>query len=153
VICRKASVLAFHLWPTIFAGAPFQLQNICRHSVPPRSHTTTPLVFLCSIHVALNSGITSIGTQWRPRIHWKKLSVTGGDWQSTTRSKLTSKPRPAKQVYSNAEFVRLAKHTQNSVWKTKRRLHHGSMSCHVRSILQTWISLLDEAAVRRSPGD
>jgi len=36
-------VLAFHLWPTIFAGAPFRLQNICRNSVPPRSRTTTPL--------------------------------------------------------------------------------------------------------------
>ena len=34
VICRNASVLAFHLWPTIFAEAPFGLQNICR---------TTPL--------------------------------------------------------------------------------------------------------------
>jgi len=44
VICRNASVLAFHLWPTIFAGAPFRLQNICRNGVPPRSRTTTPLV-------------------------------------------------------------------------------------------------------------
>jgi len=26
VICRNASVLAFHLWPTLFAGAPFRLQ-------------------------------------------------------------------------------------------------------------------------------
>jgi len=43
VICRNASVLAFHLWPTIFAGAPFRLQNICRNSFPPRSRTTTPL--------------------------------------------------------------------------------------------------------------
>ena len=43
VICRNASVLAFHLWPTIFAGAPFRLQNICRNGVPPRSRTTTPL--------------------------------------------------------------------------------------------------------------
>ena len=43
VICRNASVLAFHLWPTIFAGAPFRLQNICRNNVPPRSRTTTPL--------------------------------------------------------------------------------------------------------------
>ena len=25
VICRNASVLAFHLWPTIIAGAPFRL--------------------------------------------------------------------------------------------------------------------------------
>ena len=31
VICRNASVLAFHLWPTIFAGAPFRLENICRN--------------------------------------------------------------------------------------------------------------------------
>jgi len=44
VICRNASVLAFHLWPTIFAGAPFRLQNICRNGVPPRSRTTTPLL-------------------------------------------------------------------------------------------------------------
>ena len=44
VICRNASVLAFHLWPTIFAGAPFRLRNICRNGVPPRSRTTTPLV-------------------------------------------------------------------------------------------------------------
>jgi len=43
VICQNASVLAFHLWPTIFAGAPFRLQNICRNGVPPRSRTTTPL--------------------------------------------------------------------------------------------------------------
>jgi len=34
VICRNASVLAFHLLPTIFAGAPFRL---------PRSRSTTPL--------------------------------------------------------------------------------------------------------------
>ena len=31
VICRNASVLAFHLLPTIFAGAPSRLQNICRN--------------------------------------------------------------------------------------------------------------------------
>ena len=37
VICRKASMLAFHLWPTIFAGTPFRLQNICRNGVPPLS--------------------------------------------------------------------------------------------------------------------
>ena len=43
VIFRNASVLAFHLWPTIFAGAPSRLQNICRNGVPPRSRTTTPL--------------------------------------------------------------------------------------------------------------
>ena len=43
VICQNASVLAFHLWPTIFAGAPLRLQNICRNGVPPRSRTTTPL--------------------------------------------------------------------------------------------------------------
>jgi len=42
VICRNASVLAFHRWPTIFAGAPLGLQNICRNGVPPRSRTTTP---------------------------------------------------------------------------------------------------------------
>jgi len=36
-------VLAFHLWPTIFAGAPFRLRNICRNGVPPRSRTTTTL--------------------------------------------------------------------------------------------------------------
>ena len=44
VICRNASVLAFHLWPTIFAGAPFRLQNICQNGVPLRSRTTTPLI-------------------------------------------------------------------------------------------------------------
>ena len=43
VICRNASVLAFLLWPTIFAGAPFRLQNIGRNGVPPRSRTTTSL--------------------------------------------------------------------------------------------------------------
>jgi len=43
VICRNASVSAFHLWPTIFAGSPFRLQNICRNGVPPRSRTTTAL--------------------------------------------------------------------------------------------------------------
>jgi len=43
VICRNdASVLAFHLWLTIFAAAPFRLQNICRNGVPPRSRTTIP---------------------------------------------------------------------------------------------------------------
>jgi len=31
VICRNASVLAFHLWPTIFAGAPKYL---------PEQHST-----------------------------------------------------------------------------------------------------------------
>jgi len=40
VIYRTASVLASHLWPTIFAGAPFRLQNICRNGVPSRSRTT-----------------------------------------------------------------------------------------------------------------
>ena len=34
-------MLAIHLWPTIFAGAPFRLQYICRNGVPPRSRTTT----------------------------------------------------------------------------------------------------------------
>ena len=43
VICRNVSVLAFHLWPTIFAGATFRLQSICWNGVPPRSRTTTPL--------------------------------------------------------------------------------------------------------------
>ena len=43
VICRNALVLAFHLWPTIFAGAPFRLQNICQNGVPPRSRTIAPL--------------------------------------------------------------------------------------------------------------
>ena len=42
VICRNASVLSFHLWPTVFAGAPFRLQNICQNGVPPRSRTTHP---------------------------------------------------------------------------------------------------------------
>jgi len=40
VICQNTSVFAFHLWPTIFAGAPFWLKNICRNGIPPRSHTT-----------------------------------------------------------------------------------------------------------------
>ena len=55
VICRNASVLAFQLWPAIFAGAPFRLQNICRNGVPPRSCSTTPMelyyspaCYLCS---------------------------------------------------------------------------------------------------------
>jgi len=43
VICRNASVLAFHRWPTIFAGAPFRLQTICRNVVARRSRTTTAL--------------------------------------------------------------------------------------------------------------
>jgi len=38
VICRNATVLEFHLWPTIFAGAPFRLQNICRNGVPAPLH-------------------------------------------------------------------------------------------------------------------
>jgi len=50
VICRNASVLAFHLWPTIFDGAPFRLQNICRNGVPPRSRTTTPLASSLSLY-------------------------------------------------------------------------------------------------------
>ena len=53
VICRNASALAFHLWPTIFAGAPFRLQNICRNGVPLRSRTTTPLITAaCSSELA-----------------------------------------------------------------------------------------------------
>ena len=48
VIYRNASVLAFHMWPTIFAGAPFRLQNIYRNGVPPRSRTNTPLGPPCS---------------------------------------------------------------------------------------------------------
>jgi len=44
VICWNASVLAFHLWPTIFDGASVPAQNICRNGVPLRSLTTTPLV-------------------------------------------------------------------------------------------------------------
>jgi len=43
VICRNASVLALHLWPTIFAEAPFRLRNIYRNGAPPRSRTTTLL--------------------------------------------------------------------------------------------------------------
>jgi len=43
VIRQNASVLAFHLWPTIFAGAPFRLQNIRPNGVPPRFRTTTSL--------------------------------------------------------------------------------------------------------------
>ena len=43
VICQNTSLLAFHLWPTIPAGAPFRLQNSCRNGVPPHSRTTTPL--------------------------------------------------------------------------------------------------------------
>jgi len=53
VICWNASVLAFHLWPTIFAGAPFRLQNICRNGVPPRSRTTTPLRSMPSLGLVL----------------------------------------------------------------------------------------------------
>ena len=52
VICQNASVLAFHLWPTIFAGAPFRLQisrsgskifaGTAFHRVPaPLHHYTT----------------------------------------------------------------------------------------------------------------
>ena len=48
MIFRNASVLAFHMWPTIFAGAPFRLQNIYRNGVPPRSRTNTPLGPPCS---------------------------------------------------------------------------------------------------------
>jgi len=40
VICLNASVLAFHVWPTIFAGAPFRLQNICRRSTAFPHHYT-----------------------------------------------------------------------------------------------------------------
>ena len=60
VICWNASVLAFHLWPTIFAGAPFRLQNICRNGVPPRSRTTTPL-----------HSTPSLGLVLPPRTHIK----------------------------------------------------------------------------------
>jgi len=56
VICRNASVLAFHLWSTIlnFAGAPFRLQNICRNSVLPRSSTTAPPI-VCIIKCYLGT--------------------------------------------------------------------------------------------------
>ena len=50
---ERFSVIAFHLWPTIFAGAPFRLQNICRNGVPPRSRTTTPLLVSYTIPVSL----------------------------------------------------------------------------------------------------
>jgi len=57
VICRNASALAFHLWPTIFAGAPFRLQNICGNGVPPRSRTTTPLERPDNATVARSDGL------------------------------------------------------------------------------------------------
>jgi len=44
MICRNASVLAFHLWPTIFAAALFRIQNICQNGIPLCSRTTTPLM-------------------------------------------------------------------------------------------------------------
>jgi len=63
VICRNASVLAFYLWPTIFPGAPFWLQNICRNGVPLRFRTTTPLLktyfcqpYFCTIRAHRDSG-------------------------------------------------------------------------------------------------
>jgi len=49
VIYRSASLLAFHLWPTIFAGALFWLQNICWNGIQPRSRTTIPLVVSCRV--------------------------------------------------------------------------------------------------------
>ena len=55
VLCRNASVLAFQLWPTIFAVAPFRLQNICRNGVPPRSRTTTPLAAFLFIRGSMSS--------------------------------------------------------------------------------------------------
>ena len=57
VICRNASVLAFHLWPTTFAGAPFRLRNICRNCVPPRSRTTTPLLPIKQIFITVTTTI------------------------------------------------------------------------------------------------
>ena len=66
VICRNASVLAFHLWPTIFAEASFRLQNICRKGVPPRSRTTIPLVrkkFCHTLHVVLRVASVKGSTQ------------------------------------------------------------------------------------------
>jgi len=53
VVCRNASVLALHLWPTIFAGAPFQLQKNYRNGVAPRSRTITPLFVLLMSHIGL----------------------------------------------------------------------------------------------------
>jgi len=38
VIYRNTSVLAFHLWPTIFAGVPFRLQNIYLNGVTAFPH-------------------------------------------------------------------------------------------------------------------
>ena len=49
-------MLAFHLWPTIFAGAPFRLQNICGNGVPPRSRTTTH----CSWTAAQQSTVAAV---------------------------------------------------------------------------------------------
>ena len=40
MICRNASVLAFHLWPTIFAGTPLRLQN--RPYLPDWRFTALP---------------------------------------------------------------------------------------------------------------
>jgi len=57
VICRNASATTFHLWPTIFAGAPFRLQNIYRNGVPPRSRTTTPLQILPSFLASTSTEI------------------------------------------------------------------------------------------------
>jgi len=58
VICRNASVLAFHLWPAIFAGVPFRLQNICRNGVQPRSRTTTHRAHISKLASAARGGRT-----------------------------------------------------------------------------------------------
>ena len=63
MICRNASVLALHLWPTIFARSPFRLQNICRNGVPPLSCTTTPLIF-GEIKVRSRAGYGGVSAAW-----------------------------------------------------------------------------------------
>jgi len=51
-------VLAFHLWQTIFAGAPFRLQHIYRNGVPPRSRTTASLLLWAALFLESQPGGT-----------------------------------------------------------------------------------------------
>jgi len=51
VICQNASVLAFHLWPTIFAGAPLHskiFSGTAFHHVPAPLHPWLYAVFVSS---------------------------------------------------------------------------------------------------------
>ena len=98
VIWRNASVLAFHLWPTIFAGAPSRLQNIYRNGVPPRSRTTTLMRRIITVTVRTLTFFLHLPVRWNDRSEkWFKTicilimyhtSVSDWSWRLYSRRKI-----------------------------------------------------------------